>query len=73
MAIAVQELKGRADPGHGDYPCVHAGHAFCIRLIAFVADVPIGGSFGALQELEAKLGIDLTSGFEPDEFTPAKL
>lgn len=36
-------------------------------------DVPLGGSLGALKELEQKLGIDLTSGFEPNEFTPSKL
>ncbi|KAI0637082.1 HAD-like protein [Trametes polyzona] len=36
--------------------------------------VPIGGSLGALKKLEAKLGIDLTSGgFEPTEWTPSKL
>ncbi|THG99629.1 hypothetical protein EW026_g2733 [Hermanssonia centrifuga] len=35
--------------------------------------VPIGGSFGALAELGEKLGMDLTSGFEPDEITPSKL
>ncbi|KAI0811269.1 HAD-like protein [Irpex lacteus] len=35
--------------------------------------VPIGGSFGALKKLEEKLGVDLTSGFEPSEFTPSKL
>ncbi|KAI9064322.1 HAD-like protein [Trametes sanguinea] len=36
--------------------------------------VPIGGSLEALKKLEAKLGIDLTSGaFEPTEWTPSKL
>ncbi|OBZ75946.1 hypothetical protein A0H81_04446 [Grifola frondosa] len=35
--------------------------------------VPIGGSSGALKKLEEKLGIDLTSGFEPTEWTPSKL
>ncbi|KAI0670492.1 HAD-like protein [Trametes maxima] len=36
--------------------------------------VPIGGSREALKKLEAKLGIDLTSGgFEPAERTPSKL
>ncbi|KAL4250409.1 Acyl-CoA dehydrogenase 10-like protein [Abortiporus biennis] len=35
--------------------------------------VPIGGSLGALKELEKKLGIDLTSGFEPTEWLPSKM
>ncbi|KAJ3551147.1 hypothetical protein NM688_g4892 [Phlebia brevispora] len=35
--------------------------------------VPIGGAFGALKKLENKLGIDLTSGFEPSEFSPSRL
>ncbi|EKM55529.1 uncharacterized protein PHACADRAFT_256222 [Phanerochaete carnosa HHB-10118-sp] len=35
--------------------------------------VPLGGSLGALKQLEQKLGIDLTSGYEPNEFTPSKL
>ena len=38
------------------------------------AGVPIGGSLEALRKLQAKLGIDLTSGaFEPTERTPSKL
>ena len=38
------------------------------------AGVPIGGSLEALRKLEAKLGIDLTSGaFEPTERTPSRL
>ena len=36
-------------------------------------DVPLGGSLGALKQLQQKLGIDLTSGSEPNEFTPSKL
>ncbi|KAI0807135.1 HAD-like protein [Fomes fomentarius] len=36
--------------------------------------VAIGGSLEALEKLEAKLGIDLTSGgFEPTEWMPSKL
>ncbi|KAI0079973.1 HAD-like protein [Panus rudis PR-1116 ss-1] len=35
--------------------------------------VPIGGSLIALRQLEAKLGIDLTSGFEPTEWIPSKM
>jgi len=35
--------------------------------------VPIGGSLGALKNLEEILGINLTSGFEPNEWTPSKL
>lgn len=44
-----------------------------LRLSDPSVDVPIGGSFGAMKTLEEKLGIDLTSGFEPNEFTPSKL
>ena len=36
-------------------------------------EVPIGGSLGALKTLEAKLGIDLTSGFETSILPPSKL
>ena len=36
-------------------------------------DVPLGGSLGALKQLEQKLGIDLTSGYEANEFTPSRL
>ncbi|KAI0341859.1 epoxide hydrolase [Trametopsis cervina] len=35
--------------------------------------VPIGGSFGALQKLEEKLGLDLTSGVESSQATPSRL
>ncbi len=42
-------------------------------MLTLTTDVPIGGSFGALKKLEEKLGVDLTSGFEPSEFTPSKL
>jgi len=35
--------------------------------------VQIGGSLEAVSQLEKKLGIDLTTGFEPSEFTPSKL
>ncbi|THH33860.1 hypothetical protein EUX98_g218 [Antrodiella citrinella] len=31
--------------------------------------VQIGGSLQAISQLEKKLGIDLTTGFEPSEFT----
>ena len=45
----------------------------CVLTGPALPDVPIGGSRGALRVLEEKLGIDLTSGCEPDEFTPSKL
>ncbi|KAK7693332.1 hypothetical protein QCA50_002900 [Cerrena zonata] len=35
--------------------------------------VPIGGSLQSLQILEKKLGLDLTSGVDPSEWTPSKL
>ncbi|KAI0928821.1 hypothetical protein AcW1_005949 [Taiwanofungus camphoratus] len=35
--------------------------------------VPIGGSFKAIKKLEEKLGIDLTSGFDPTQWTPSKM
>ena len=41
--------------------------------MALLADVPLGGAAQALTELEQKLGIDLTSGFETDAFIPSKL
>ena len=45
-----------------------------LSFLLLSAGVPIGGSLEALRKLEAKLGIDLTSGaFEPTERTPSKL
>ena len=45
-----------------------------LSFLVLSAGVPIGGSLEALRKLEAKLGIDLTSGaFEPTERTPSKL
>ena len=45
-----------------------------LSFLLLSAGVPIGGSLEALRKLEAKLGIDLTSGaFEPTERTPSRL
>ena len=45
-----------------------------LSFLVLSAGVPIGGSLEALRKLEAKLGIDLTSGaFEPTERTPSRL
>jgi len=38
-----------------------------------VIHVPIGGSRAAIKKLEEKLGIDLTSGLQPSEWTPSKM
>lgn len=40
---------------------------------ASLSEVAIGGSLQAISQLEKKLGIDLTTGFEPTEWTPSKL
>ena len=52
-------------------PCAHKPRS---RAHGCSAEVPIGGSLEALKKLEAKLGIDLTSGaFETAEWTSSKL
>lgn len=52
-------------------PCAHKPRS---RAHGRSAEVPIGGSLEALKKLEAKLGIDLTSGaFETAEWTSSKL
>ena len=38
-----------------------------------LSDVPLGGALEALKQLEQKLGIDLTSEFESNEFIASKL
>ncbi|TCD61681.1 hypothetical protein EIP91_008103 [Steccherinum ochraceum] len=38
-----------------------------------IVEVRIGGSLEAISQLEKKLGIDLTTGFNPTEYTPSKL
>lgn len=44
-----------------------------MSLSPLLADVPIGGSAGALRQLEKKLGIDLISSGNPAEGTASKL
>lgn len=39
----------------------------------YILEVSIGGSLEAISQLEKKLGIDLTTGFELSEWTPSKL
>ena len=55
-------------------PCRIVPACADIVLSCVLPEVAIGGSLEALRKLEAKLGIDLTSGgLEPTERTPSRL